>query len=458
MAPLEFHGHALNTILTGRAIHTLPSAGRLPVYLGCALVSVLSFRRPNVKYGLAVVVLLSGLITLGGWLVLWGTQCWVPLGSVLVVQVLAALFVVDQRWRYSQELSGRLQVLLGAGPRNRSYPLLAAAPTPWNEMMMLVHQLFPLQRAALLIVPERRPNLQQVALWGGDAQIVRERRRDVLRSPFLEAIESRGLWRVDEYRPFFAPAGDQQQFLLPLIHAGRVKGILAWALHTETLRSLPDLAGQARDVAEELAELIARWQAVRRTERRRSTWPGRWLLLPEEHQTATLERNVRQAELRLSQMSRLVEEATIGHALCDVCGRMVLMNATMFRLLHPLGLASMDTSLFQLATALLQRSEDETRAVLRSVILERNPASFQFTSTATGTKWMLLLRPLCGTTETSSVAESFDPFRVQGVQVELIDRGSIPPSHDLDRHPAEHALNAVETLLAQANVPALGSS
>ena len=458
MSPLEFHGQALNTILTHRAISSLRQVWCFPLYVSCALMSVLAFRRPSLRYGLAVVLLLAGAMVLMSWFVLWWTHCWLPLASLTLVQMLAASSVFDQRLRYLQEACGRLHFLFSSGPRQRSYPLLPAAPAPWEEMMALMHQLFPLQRAAVLIVPEGQPNLQQVALLGGEADVVRERRRDIHRSPFLEAIESRGLWRIDGYRPFFQVALDQQQFLLPLLHAGHVKGMLAWALSKQAVRSLPDLAAQARDVAEELAEVIARWQAVRHEDRLQTAWPGRWWTFPEERAIATLEHGLHLAERRLSQTSRLIEESVVGKAVYDICGRMVTMNATMFRLLHPLGLASMDTSLLQLAKTLLQCTEDEARALLRNLILEKEPDSFLLTQTSTQTPWMLQLRPLCAATETTSHVALFDPFFVQGVNVELMDSGVFQQLGDARQHPAEQTLDAVGALLSEAHALAAGSS
>jgi hypothetical protein len=318
-------------------------------------------------------------------------------------------------------------------------------------MTLLLNQLFPLQRAAVMVVPDGQQNLQPVGWMDGESDLVRERRRDIHRSPFREAIESRGLWRIDEYRPFFEPERDQQQFLVPLLHAGRVKGMLAWALTAEAVHSLPDLAAQARDVAEELAELIARWQAVRQADRQLSAWPGRWWTLPEERVIATLERNLYLAERRLGQSCQVIEESAMGKAVYDLCGRMVTMNATMFRMLHPLGLASMDIRLLQFVTTLMQCSEDETRALLRNLILGKQQASLLLSTTCTPMPWMLLLRPLCGATETATYAASFDPFRVQGVHVELMDRGVFEQLHDVRRHVTEQNLDAVSALLSEAH-------
>ena len=393
MPLLEFRGHALNSLLTRRAIRTLDVRWQLGLNLSYAMLCVVVLRQVNLPAAALLVVGLTSLASWAAWLVLHFAHIWIPWAPLLLLPVITSLLVLDRRMRLAGNTWRRLaQIGFAASPRHRHHPPLPLSSDPWHDAALLLDQLFELQRGVLLML--RRGRLQPVHYLRSAAGDVQETRGRLCEAPFAEAIEQRGPLRVDPARPFFRVRPHEQQFLLPLIHRGQVQGMLALAVAEDALRRMTSFADDVRSVADELAELAAHRGRVRQVERRERSWL-RWLwTVPEQRSSAALCRHLGLVNRRLSQCCAADEESVIGEALYDLCGLVVSVNGAMFRQLQGDGLASLDLPLVELIDGLTSCGRDVVRARLRRVILDQQMQVIPLPAQDLGKDRVLLLRPL----------------------------------------------------------------
>ncbi len=447
MSLLEYHGHALNTILTGRAIHLPGRTLQFCLDFAVALICVTILRQSTVRSGVTLMLGLLAASSCVAWIVLHHFQVWIGLPSVLLIALLSAVLVLDRRLKLAGASWRRLsQMGFAASPRYRNHPPLPISGDPWQDTALMLDQLFDIQRAALLIVRRGRRRLQLVHQLRCSAGDLQEKNRNIRRPPYADAIEQRGLLQVDTTRPFFHLRPHEQQFLVPLLYRGQTKGILALATTPDAVHQTADFADLVRTAADELGELIARREAVQDTARRESSWVRRLGSIPEQRMNAGLERHLGLVNRRLSQCCRAIEESFVGDALYDVSGWVVSMNGTMFRQLQADGVNVMELPLVELINALAGCGLEHARRLLRDVVLQHHRVSVPLPATDSRRASVLRLQPLDAAAPASEPAWSFDLFRLQGVHVQLLLEDPHPQQPGDERPSSDRSLpDTIET-------------
>ncbi len=454
MSLLEYHGHALNSILTQHAIRPLDARWQRCLILSYALLCVVALRQVNLPAAALLTLGLTAVATLATWFVLHFIHIWIPWAPLLLVPLISGLLVLDRRLRFAGTTWRRLaQLGFAASPRHRHHPPLPLSLDPWQDTALMLDQLFELQRGAWLILPRGRRRLQLVHCLRCTASDVLETNRRIREAPFADAIEQRGLLRCDPTRPFFRRRPHEQQFLLPLIHRGQVKGVLALAVAADALQRMTDFPDQARSVADVLAELASRHEAVRRAARRESSW-FRWLWTVPE-----------QRRMRHVVPAPGIGEPPVESMLCrrgGIGGRRSPVRPVRSRGQHERGYVSSTAgrwiSRFRSASGGTRGWADglRPRRVVRPVAQRGSGAAVAGDGGACdgrARRAVLLLRPLGISAPTTDPAWSFEPFRMQGIQVQLIPRrldrqllGDNEAPHDRSVQASEQTLEQISTL------------
>jgi hypothetical protein len=341
------------------------------------------------------------------------------------------------------------QMGFSASPRYRNLPPMPIARDPWHDAALMVDELFDIQRAALLILPRHRRRLRLVHGLRCTAGDIQELGRNIRRSPYAEVVEQRGAAMVDPARPFFRPRAQTRQCLVPLLHRGRPQGMLALEIAADALKQMKHFADQVRTVADELAELVARREQVQAIAHRENSWTRFLWTIPEQRTSAALERHLGLVNRRLSQCCRAIEESIIGDALYDTGGLVVSMNGIMFRQLQRDGSAPMELHLVELIDRLVLCGPERSREILRKVVLERAAQTLSVPSTASAPHRILLLRPLEAAAPVADPAWFFEPFQLQGIQVQLTEGDLSQPLLGEDPVSRERTLQSIQKTLEE---------
>lgn len=447
MTILELHGHIANTIATGRGVSVASRIQRLVAYLVATLAFLVVARRSRLRRVwirvVSLCVVQAGLL----WASVVFLRLWFPWASLLVIQTLAVLWAIDCRMHFAEE---SWQIMRRRGfqlsPRYRNHPVLEAGVDPWPRMASLVQHLFPVDRVAILIAENDRERLRLVSSIGFQEEHILERRRDLRRQPFSDAVERRTTLRIDDIRPFFHPILEQYQFVAPLIHAGKVNGAIIVQISREAVERLPGFTQQFALVCEELATWVARYQKLAWQASQRKRWWYRLQGFLEQDTFEGLQRYLHSLERRLYQTYQVVEQATIGKAVFDLSGNVVTMNAAMFRLLQRQGLGSLEVSLLQVLRILSGRDIVECRELVRRVLVEGREEQINVKDVLQDEPLLLFVRPLNASDWVSDQTDEMRAFHSHGIHVELLP-GLFQESFHVREHIAGQAMDALDEIL-----------
>ena len=372
---------------------------------------------------------------------------------------MAGCWSFDRRMRFSERA---WQLLRRSGfsvsPRYQNPPSLRAGEAPWTYITSLLQQLFPLDRVALLLVGSSPERLELVA---GESRCrgVLDSRRDLNRQPYAEAIRRRAAVRIDRDGPFFAASDEQAQYVVPLFHAGQLRGVLIVALSTTAHDKIPGLAKQLTDVGEEIASWLARYDNLSMAEMQGRRWWLRWATPNEAVTFERLQTQLRTIERRLHQADQVVEQASFGKAVFDLSGAVVTMNATMYRLLHACHIVGSDTHLLQILRSLTRRDMSECRDLIRRVVIKQQRERIVVSDPTGDQPLVLIVQPVFRSEQLANDMSELQAFNVQGIHVEVIQGEVLGDVQEVREHMAEQTLATVYDTLADVSalsVAALG--
>ncbi len=335
----------------------------------------------------------------------------------------------------------------------RTCRVLRCHEGPWPYIASLLQQLFPLDGVSLLVVSPWRDRLDAVL---GDSQSAEPiDLRDLKRAPYADAIRRRAAVRIDAVKPYFATQCMQTQFFAPLVHAGKLRGVLFVELCSTALEKMPGFSRQLSEIGEEIASWLARYNQLTSEDGRQRRWWLRWATPCETLTFDRLQGQLRTVERRLHQADQVVEQASCGKAVFDLSGAVVTMNATMYRLLHACNIVGPDTHLLQVIRVLTKRDMSECRDLIRRVVFRQQRERIVVSDPADDQSLVLMVQPIFRADQMTMDASELHAFNVQGIHVEVIQGEVLGDVQEVREHMAEQTLAAVHDTLA--DVSALSS-
>lgn len=457
MSPLEYHGHAANTLLTGRVVRRLGPPVSLPLLLAAAWLSFLvcQWSRFRVAFGLTLAMLLMDLLLAVG--LLWWWQLWFPCVQLAVVQAVCFTVGLDRKIGFSSATVNRLLMDLSAELRRRRWPTgFFSDADPWPQVVSFLHQTLSLNRLIILELPADAYHVREVKAFNCSVTDIDERRRDCRRWPYAGAVESRGPLPIDANRPFLKLLDtDEQQYLVPLLFGEEVFGFLALGIARDQLESAGDFEPRLNDFARQVAELLYRRRCIlssQQDEGRLLRWFTR---VPEETAYHDLSYAAHLLERRLARLENVFESSHTALAVYDMFGRLLVVNGRMRQVLRGEGLVPTELTTLDLISVLAKRDLIATRRLLREVILDKHPQTLPVKTEGRSGTYLLNIRPLeLEVSAPSAAAAEATPFQLQGVLCELIDRSSIVDTDELRQQWMDHLGNMLRNDLAAVDFAA----
>lgn len=448
MSIAEFHGQIINSLLGGRWYRPASQRAVLALYLAASVGFLLFGRRAPLSRAVVIFLMAATLQGTAAIVLFCRGGVHFPLLTLMMVEVLSTTWSFYGRLRFSGEA---WQVTRRHGftvsPRYRSHPHLDPSREPWDLIQAFLQHLFPLDRIALLISDGSQGRLQLVSFTGCQQEEVVERRRDLRRHPFQDAHERKTVVQIDETRPFFERRPAQCQFLCPLMHTGRIQGMVvvelsrtAWQKHSGFTQSL-------QDACDEIAPWVARYTELKQVATRRERWWNRAGISKEQETFESLQRYLQSLDRHMQQSYAVIENATTGKAVFDLGGNLVTLNAEMFRILHRCGIASHDARLLPTIRSLLKRDIQECRELVRRVLMHGRRERAVVEETLNGGAMLLVISPVQKSNQATIDPGELAAFDVQGVQIEAFEADLVNDFHVVREHVAEQGFSIVEELL-----------
>ncbi len=425
ISPLEFHGQALESLLSGRTIHQFDSFFLLPLLVLIVAISLLVFQRIGNR--------LSGLFTVGmvalyglvAWLALTLLQVWVPLAELALTQVIT--LVVFFRRREMQDDQAMHSVILetSAKLRDRIFPpSFLQSQEHWSQVITMVNQTLDLSRVIFLERVQGDHRVKEIKALNCSLDDISELRRDYERTPYSTAIAENKPIVVENYLKQLDAENREIEYLVPLQFSGEVLGFWAFSILPEKIAARASFDTVVRDFGMQIAELLFHRQQWLKKQADGSNELQRYLRL-EGGQDAVRELNksIALMEKRLIALEDFLDGLSTSAILYDLFGRVVLANLPMVTLLKRAGYAPYDMTALDLITILTGLDTGKIRNLIEHVVVDRGTSILPVAIPAMPVMaYVLNISPLQHRIERGNMnLNEALPFELEGILCELID-------------------------------------
>jgi CHASE2 domain-containing sensor protein len=432
MSPLEYQGHALATLLTGRATREVGSGAAFLIFLLVASGSLFVYdwhRVPSLVWRalipFVVCIAIATLIT-------WTLHLWLPVAGMILVQLLAALLGFTHRAIATNRALDTIVFSLSSALRDRLRTAGALAPDSWSHAVSMLQQTLDLTRMVFLDRIEGQYHVREVYAFNCSLADIDERRRDYRRTPYSTALEMREpIHLAHEKRPYLKNAQPgEEQYLVPLIFENHMYGFWAFSIDRARAAAIPNFVSVIRAYAEQVGKLLFLRQQET-GEQAGTVWRQRLLKgRQREESYKALDTIVNRLEGRLTQLETLLRDLHTATMVYDLFGRPLEINVRMQELLKAETLVLQDLTIVEVIAKLTHKDVDSARHVLRKIIIDGHEVSLPVTLSGGRDHYVLNIRPL-RLREGRDLRDEPTPFGVSGVVCELVDRTSLMRRHEL---------------------------
>jgi CHASE2 domain-containing sensor protein len=434
MSCLEYHGHALDSLLGNRLIKVMPAwltlLSLLAITLTCAFIYQWFMIHESAWF---TVLSLAFYMTLG-WLSLWLLNSWIHVVEFALAQCTMFFWVSHEKSAHlEQEMRSILAEMSLRLRKIALPPRFYDSPHHWEQLVTMVDQTLSLTRLIFLERVEGDHRVKEIQALRCSLDSIDERRRDYERTPYSTAIVAGGPIRID--RTFLTKSDlvTEDQYLAPLIYAGEILGFWAFGVDMAKIQSRQQMESMAKDFCYQIAELIYHRRHWLNKGVEEARILSQYLRLQGGE---VINRDVHHAlelmERRLSVHQSVFDGLETATVLYDLFGRVMQINRNFEQLMSKTEIPAFDYTALDLMSALLNYERGDCQLLLRQVIMERRNLVVPIHFKALGNR-PFLLRMRALKHDDSSTLSTMDstPFELLGVLFELSD---VSPIHRLYSH------------------------
>jgi len=418
---LTFQGHALNTLLTQRALYTLPAVYCLAILLMIVTFCIFIYQATSLKLATWISLVLVSLYLLLGWFVLSYFLLVLPVVEMALVQIF--MFLLIFRYKSVLEEQALTQMLLDNSAKQQkriTQPSFYNSPEHWSQVINLVNQTFDLDRIIFLERIEGDHRLQEIKALNCSLDAINERRRDYERAPYSIAIaENAPIQLNKEY--FKQGSAKEQQYLVPLTFAGEVLGFWAFTITPEKVDAMPLFTSRIKDYGVQIGELLYHRKQWLKQKNSQARLFSQYIKLEADNSVyKSLYRSQEIINRRFTLLEHVFDGQSTATILYDLFGGLVQMNQTMSTILQSANLPAFKMTALDLITAVTEMDVTQARHTMRYVVLEHGNVNIPASINGANDEILLLnIRPLTQHETDDTTAPT--PFSLLGILFEFIN-------------------------------------
>jgi signal transduction histidine kinase len=454
MSVLEYQGHALDTLLTGRVfseagrwvtlfLFFCVAGGSLVVYEWPALRSLLG--RMLIPFVACIGLALVALFLL---------RLWLPLAGLFFVQILTTLVSASYRAIIANRALDTIVFLLSASLRDRLRSTTALATDPWAQVVSMLQQTLDLKRMVFLDRIEGHHHVREVYTFNCSFADIDEQRRDYRRAPYSTALAARAPIRLDSAERHYlktteAETASEDQYMVPLIFRDHLYGFWAFGVDRTKAATIRGFTEVITAYSEQIGKLFHLRQQAEQ-EQQSTGWRWRARLFkqqPREESYKALDHIVNRMEGRLTQLETLLRDLHTATMVYDLLGAPLEVNLRMHELLKDEAIAPHELTIVEFIARLTHKDVDSARQALRNAVIEGHELALPVMLSKDREYYVLNVRPL-RLREGSELREGPTPFGVSGIVCELVDRTSLTRLYEIKTQVVDRLATQLRTDLA----------
>lgn len=418
---LEFHGFALNTLLSGELITDISEKWSLLMIGG--MVFLVCLMSGFVSIGLLTwaAIPIGALVLAATWLLLVRFSIWIPAAELLVALLLTTIFNIRTRSVQQEQHIRSLLYQVSSKTKERLIPeSFYDSEEPWTYIMAMMDQTLNTTRSILLEPLKKGSRVKEIKALNCSIEDIHERRRDYHREPYSAAISENSMIQLDR-RPFFKTSIESEnQYLVPLSYAGRLLGFWAFGMLPAAEADIPNFKTVISDFGGRIGELLYRREYRRnRTPSNRIEWRQYLLLSPPHGVDRDLNHALTLLERRLNLLDAAFDSTRGAIIMYDHFGQILHINKPMSQLIEQSGLPPYRTTAAEFVARTTQASPEEIRQLLRQFLFERKSASMPAILPETPNRHYMLHIQSLFLEDQRMLSEFAYPFHAYGFMMEL---------------------------------------
>jgi len=452
MSVLEYQGHALDTLLTGRMFSEVGRWFALCLFFCVAGGSLVVYEWPALRSLLGRILIPFGACVGLSLVALFLFQLWLPLAGMLLVQMLTTLINASYRAILANRALDTIVFLLSASLRDRLRSATAVATDPWTQVVTMLQQTLDFKRMVFLDRIEGQHHVREVYTFNCSFTDIDERRRDYRRAPYSTALAARAPIRLDLAERHYlkttaAETAHEDQYMVPLIFHDHLYGFWAFGVEQAKAAAIRDFTEVIAAYGEQIGKLFhVRQQAEQ--EQPATGWRARlFKQQPREEGYKALDRIANRLEGRLTQLETLLRDLHTATMVYDLLGTPLEVNLRMHELLKDEAITPHELTIVELIARLTHKDVDSARQALRSVVIEGYELALPITLSKGREHYVLNVRPL-RLREGIELREGPTPFGVSGMVCELVDRTLLTRLYEIKTHVVDRLATQLRTELA----------
>jgi CHASE2 domain-containing sensor protein/signal transduction histidine kinase len=430
MSLLEYQGHALNTLLSRRAIRSLGDGGRLVLLAGIALLSSSAYQWLGIQIASWLTAGLLAAYAAGGLAAFTLGSTWLPLTECVLCQT--GLYLMALRHR-AIRLTQSLQKAISdssAKLKDKYWPIHSRTQAPsWPLIANMINQTLDLNKLIFLEADTREGKVREILALHCTLDDIVERRRDYGRPPYSDALKVKGPLKVKKFLRTKNPK--EEHYLAPLVFSGEILGFWAMGIDAEKAAATPGFTALLRDYGARMSEMLYH---ARKEAQKESLLDGLKRRIGTECTDETyqeLSATLGLLHQRLSTLDLLINRLGSGIIVYDIFGRVLQVNELMLSILRRENLAPFEMTALDIILALSDYDISKSRGLLRRVIVENGAVSFPVTlRSSSGNRFLFRMRPLFDEVEGEGTPAA-RRIGTRSILCELIDTSALTSLHEL---------------------------
>ncbi len=415
--PVYLHAYVADSLAKSQLVTRLAQWQSVALQLSLLALLLIIYQKNTLTLSIIIALGLSAVGLLSSYLVLLFAHYLLPIGQLLVINVMTMLWVFfSRKWLEEYEL---LELIANVHQRmmGRYLPRsISTESTPWDAIITLVNQQLALNRSIFLARLEGDHRLEEIRAINCNIEDILEQRRDYQRPPYSDAIKAFGA--VQTARPFFTGLQEQErQFVVPLMYAGDIRGFWAMTVIPNAHFDEKAFVKNVNRFASQIGELLFHYRMLQNQQRATLSPLTRALTLTlEKPLSQKVKTAIGEMEQKLSTLEQVFNQIRTAAVLFNLFGQVVQTNQPLEQLAKKHHLALFEMTALDLLDKIIAMPKETLKGKLRYLTLQQGELFLP--ATLGKDTYILNIRSISASQVSSTIGE---PFSVAGILFEFID-------------------------------------
>ncbi len=433
---LEFHGYALDTLLSGNAIRPLGVIGVLALLPVIVAIGFIVFQIVTYRISFWIMVGVSIACLPAAWFLLSFFLIWIPVVEIMMAMVLGYFFVFRSKTLMEEEKAAEMLIDLSVRLESRHLPEdFYTSSEHWSQIITMVGQTLHLDKIIFLECINGSHFVSEVEALNCSIKDIEERRRDYERPPYSVSVDSRALVKI-EHRQFFKDLETHEdEYIIPLIFSSQVLGFWAFSVSESSQKKISKFESTIKNFASQISELLYRRRILQLQKRSEGTGLKRYMSMEGRNSIYNeLKQSLAFMEKNLVLHETIFNSTETAIILYDLFGQLMFVNQKMLKLLKLFDVLPFNITASDLGVKLSSLGIDKIKDVLQHVILEKKAVSMYVHPDVDRNNVLALrISPLICSDKESDIY-SAGHFKVIGLLFELSDIANMKQLISLKEH------------------------